>query len=141
MARIKLNLPEAVIYTAKQSLRIADMNYGNHMGNEVVLQLAHEARLRFLRDRGFASETEIEGIGLIMSDAAIQFVSQGFYGMKLGIDIGVDDISRKGFDLYYHIYDREAENTIAKVKTGMVCFDYQEGKPVSIPVALLEALQ
>ena len=49
MPRIRLKLPETYHFSTKLTLRIYDMNYGAHMGNEVVLSIVHEARVQFLK--------------------------------------------------------------------------------------------
>jgi hypothetical protein len=45
-----------------------DINYGGHLGNDAVLSLVHEARVRFLKQQGY-TENNIEGAGIIMADA------------------------------------------------------------------------
>ncbi|NDG84238.1 MAG: thioesterase, partial [Proteobacteria bacterium] len=61
MPRIKIDLPERFAFSTELSLRITDINYGGHLGNDAVLGLVHEARVRFLKHHGF-SETEIGGV-------------------------------------------------------------------------------
>ena len=48
MARIKLDLPERFPFSTELRVRITDVNYGGHMGNDSLLGLLHEARVRFL---------------------------------------------------------------------------------------------
>ncbi|RMF54479.1 MAG: thioesterase, partial [Calditrichaeota bacterium] len=43
MARLKLTLPEKFHFTTELSIRISDVNYANHLGNDAVLSLIHEA--------------------------------------------------------------------------------------------------
>ena len=56
MPRIKLLKPEKKHYSTKIDLRIYDMNYGGHMGNDSVLSIAHEARVRFLSYLGVSEK-------------------------------------------------------------------------------------
>lgn len=79
MSRIKLSLPESLPYCTAISVQVGDLNYGNHLANDAVLKLAHEARVRWLADGGF-SELDVGGCGLIMADVAIEYVAQAFYG-------------------------------------------------------------
>ena len=53
MARIKIELPEKFIFSTEIPLRISDINYGGHLGNDAVLSIAHEARIRFFNKHGF----------------------------------------------------------------------------------------
>ena len=90
MARIKLILPEKFNFSTLIDVRITDINYGGHLGNDSVLGIIHEARVRLLADKGF-SEGDIDGVGILMMDAVINFPSEGFYGDKLRIDVAVDE--------------------------------------------------
>jgi len=132
VARIKLQLPDEFVFSMEIPVRVTDLNYGNHLGNDAVLSLAHEARVQFLSGMGY-SESDIEGAGIIMSDAVIVYKSQAFLGDLLQIDIAVDDFSRRGCDLLYRVSKKETGDEIARVKTGIVFFDYSRSKTVSVP--------
>ena len=66
-----------------------------------------------------------------MADCAIEYKNQSFHGDKLSIKLSVTEISKIGFDLFYLISN--SENTIAKIKTGIVCYDYTQKKTVRLP--------
>lgn len=139
MSRIKIELPPQLPFSTRMAVRIGDINYGNHLANDAVLRLCHEARLRFLAHLG-VRETDVGGCGLIMADAAVQFQGQAFYGDELRIDIGAADVGRSGFALYYRLSRTADGAAIAVVKTGMVCFDYAAQKVAAVPAAFAEAL-
>ena len=61
MARTKLILPDNFNFSTELEIRITDINYGGHLGNNSVLGLIHEARLRLLVDKGFI-EQNIDGL-------------------------------------------------------------------------------
>ncbi len=82
MARIKIELPEKFLFRTEIPVRITDINYGGHLGNDSLLSIIHEARLRFLNHLGY-SESNVEEVGIIMIDSAIQYKSEGFYGDEL----------------------------------------------------------
>jgi len=130
MARVKINLPEEYSFKTILQVRITDLNYGNHLANDKVLSLIHEARVQFLQHYGW-SEMDLGGVGIIMADVAIEYKNQAFYNDQLEIAIVAGDFSRASFDLFYKV---ECEGKlIAKVKTGIVTFDYQQNKVVEIP--------
>ena len=131
MPRIKLLKPEKKHYSTKIDLRIYDMNYGGHMGNDSVLSIAHEARVRFLSYLG-VSEKNFYGSGLLMADSAIIYKKEAFYGEQLNIEITVSDLNKYGFDLFYLIFNISKEE-IARVKTGLVCYDHNIKKLVRLP--------
>jgi 4-hydroxybenzoyl-CoA thioesterase len=135
MARVEVALPDPVIFTTELPVRISDVNYGNHLSNDAVLAMAHEARLRWVLASGFASELDIDGVGFVMSDAAIVYRAEGRHGMPLRIDLGVADVRSRGFDLLYRFTDGPRGTEIARVKTGIVWFDYARRKVVHMPEA------
>ena len=82
MARLTLALPERFPFTTEIEVRITDLNYGRHLGNDAMLGLVHEARVRFLRAHGL-QELDVEGTGLVMIDAAIVYRAEAFAGDRL----------------------------------------------------------
>lgn len=132
MARIKLSLPENFTFSTRLPVRITDINYGNHLGNDAVLGLLHEARMQFLKASGY-SELSLAGVGLIMADVAIEFKAEAFYGDVLTAYVAAGEFTKVGFEIYYKLVKSEEETTIALAKTGMVCFDYERRKVAAIP--------
>mgnify|MGYP006246368477 CR=1 FL=1 len=133
MARVKIELPERYIFSTEITLRITDMNYGNHLANDKVLSLVHEARVQFFRNLGISEMDIGDGISIIQSDAAIQYKSEGFYGDVIRVEIAVGEFSRVGFDILYHLTKVADGATLAIAKTGIVCFDYKQKKMVGVP--------
>jgi acyl-CoA thioesterase FadM len=142
MARIKLTLPEQFHFATTIPVRITDLNYGAHVGNDTVLSLMHEARVQFLRSFGY-EELNFGGVGLIMSDVVIEFRNQLYYGAHLKAAVAAADFTRAGFDLYYKLSleGTSGETEIALAKTGMVCFDYSIKKVVAVPEIAAKKLQ
>lgn len=132
MARIKIDLPGTYDFSTTIPVRITDINYGGHLGNDSLLSVVHEARLQFLYAMGY-SELDIEGRSIIMADAAAVYKAEIFYGDVLRIDIAVTDMQRMNCDIVYLISNNETQKEVARVKTGIVFFDYRERKPVAIP--------
>ena len=98
MARIKIELPEEFTFSTKIPIRITDLNYGGHVGNDTILGLIHEARVQFLKSFGYA-ELNVEGVSLIMSDAGIEFKAELFYEDVMTAFVTATNFSRVGFDL------------------------------------------
>lgn len=130
MARIKINLPDTYLFKTIIPVRITDLNYGNHLANDKVLSIIHEARVQFLNHFGW-NEMNLGGVGIIMADVAIEYKNQAYYNDQLEISITAGDFTRVSFDLYYQVMCQD--KLIAKVKTGIVTFDYQANKVVEIP--------
>ena len=135
MARIKIELPVEFGFTAAIPVRITDLNYGGHVGNDTILSLIHEARVQFLSHHGYTTELNLDGIGLIMTDAAIEFKSELFYGETVLASVAVSSFTKFGFEIYYKLEKPLAEkkSLVAAAKTGMLCFDYGKKKIASVP--------
>jgi acyl-CoA thioesterase FadM len=132
MARIKIEIPKKFIYKTEIPVRITDINYGGHLGNDSLLSIIHEARLQFLNHLGY-SESNVEGAGIIMIDAGIQYKSEAFYGDDLLIEVAVNDFTGIGCDFVYRLTNKNSKKEIAVVKTGIVFFDYKIKKIVPVP--------
>jgi acyl-CoA thioester hydrolase len=130
MARIIIDLPNSFNFSATIPVRITDLNYGGHVGNDTILSIIHEARAQFLQSFGY-SEKDLGGVGTIMSDVAINFKNELFYGDVVSASVAVMNVSRASFDLAYLL--KKNEIIIAEAKTGMVCFDYNRRKVTSLP--------
>ncbi len=129
--RIQLQLPDSFSFQTEIPVRITDINYGNHLGNDAILSMMHEARVRFLQSLGY-SELDLEGVGLIMADTAIIYKGEGFYGDVLTVKVAAADLNKYGFDLYYLFLNQNGK-TIAQAKTGMLCFNYSTRKLAALP--------
>lgn len=140
MGRVKIELPKELVFNTVIHVQISDINYGGHMSNDAYLKLAHEARIRFLAEHGW-SEKDLGGNGLIMADAAIQFLAEVFHGESIKIEIGIDNISKIGFDLFYRFINIEKGTPVAKVKTGMLLFNYEQKRLATISDDLRNELQ
>jgi len=142
MARIKIDFPDNIIASIKLKVRIGDINYGNHVGNDAFVSLIHEARLQWLLQNNF-SEINAGGTGLIMADLGIEYKKEAYYGEEILIEIGTGEIARVSFELYYQLStERNQEKVLlAKAKTGMVCYNYDLKKTVSVPESLQLVLQ
>jgi len=142
MARIKLTLPESFSFSTTLPVRITDLNYGGHVGNDTILTLLHEARIQYLQSLGF-TELDFAGVSLIMGDVAIEFKAELFYGDALKAYVSAGEFTRVGFDLYYELLvEKEGkEVTIAAAKTGMVCFNYTTRKVSAVPQDAIDKMK
>lgn len=143
MARIKIELPEIFTFTTSIPVRITDINYGGHAGNDSILSMMHEARLQFLGIHGY-TELNVEGIGTIMSDVGIEFINELFYGDVVIASVAAAGFSKVSFELYYKfekvprhhdgfLNHGEKKILVAVAKTGMVCYDYKKKKIAPLP--------
>ena len=140
MSRVKIEPPEKFNFKTEIPIRITDINYGGHFGNDSLLSIIHEARVRFFNSLGFA-ELDVEGVGIIMTDAEVQYKTEGFYGDILIVEIALTDFTSIGCDFIYRIKNNKTLVEIALAKTGIVFFDYDKRKTVKIPVGFKKKIE
>ena len=111
---------------------VGDINYGGHLGNDRVLTLIHECRLRFLKSLGYENEMNLaKNTALFVADSVVVYKAEAFHGDQLQISLAMDDFSAYGMDIYYKLENDGRE--IARAKTGMVFFNYVDRKVAKIP--------
>jgi acyl-CoA thioesterase FadM len=132
MARVKLVFPETVHFNTQYTVHVGDLNYGNHLGNDKILTIVHQARLEMLKHFD-CSELDLFGVSLIQGDAAIVYQSEGFLHDTILIEMNVGGFTSSGFELWYRLFNKTTSKPLALVKTGMVCFDYDARKVVRCP--------
>lgn len=142
MPRVKIELPDSFHFQCRIPVRITDINYGGHVGNDALLSIIHEARLQYLKQLGY-SEMDFEGQGMIMSDVAIEFKGELFYGDIVLASAAAGDISKIGFDIVYKLEKQTTNGTtlVARAKTGMLCYDYEKKKIIQLPEKAKNKLQ
>ena len=133
MSRIKLELPADFSFSTNIPVRISDINYGGHVGNDSILALIHEARVQFLDQFGY-KELQVGIGGLIMKDVIIEFRRELFYGDTVKASVKAQDFSTSSFNIYYKLETQSGGNLVlvTAARTGMVCYDYQSKKIIQL---------
>jgi len=111
MARLKLELPEKLVATVSIPVRITDINYGNHLGHNSLVEIIHEARVQFLNQHGF-TELNVAGTALILKELLVEFINESFYNDLLEINIFSGEITGVSFELFYEIAVNRNEKKI-----------------------------
>jgi acyl-CoA thioesterase FadM len=135
MPRIKLKPLDGYPFALDLRVRVTDLNYGGHLGNDRLLSLVHEARVAFLAEHGL-SELDCGGVSLTMGDAALVYQGEAYAGDVLCFEVAAGEPSRSGFRLFYRVTRPPDGSPIALAETGMVCFDYRERKIRPLPEAV-----
>jgi acyl-CoA thioesterase FadM len=134
MARIQIQLPDSFPFATEITLLIGHINYGNHLDNAQLLAVVSEARLRLFKSLGY-SELDVEGSGIVVADAALQYRSEAFHGEVMVVEMGAADFHETGCDLVWRMRDKASAREVARGKTGIVFFDYRAKKKVAVPEA------
>ena len=127
------------LYNCGLQVRVSDLNYGNHLGNDAILSYFHEIRVQWLSHNQL-SEQDVGGCGLIMTGANIDYLKQGHLHRKLTLSLSVSNICKARFSLGYKLKEQKTGHPIATGETHMGCFDYQLQKPARMPTVFAELL-
>ena len=139
MARIRIELPDRFAFSTDIPLLMSHINYGNHLDNAQLLTLVSEARLRFIRWLGY-DESDVLGLGTVVGDVGAQYLSEGFHGDVLQIEMAPADLGRYGFDVVFRIREKTSQRDVARGKVGVVLVDKQARKAAPMPDAVREKL-
>jgi acyl-CoA thioesterase FadM len=138
MARVKIDVPADWLFSAEIPVRITDMNYGQHAGNDTLLAYLQEGRVQWLRSLGFPSELLAAPVGLILVDLAVRMKAEVVYGDRLRVQLAVSEWTRLGFELVYLISKVEGGAEVARATTGFVFFDYTARRLCAAPAGFRE---
>jgi acyl-CoA thioesterase FadM len=133
MARLILTFPEdQYYYTTLLTVRVTDINAGNHLGNDSMISMISEARARFLFEYG-VSETEGDGTGIIVTDLATTYRAEAHARDQLLFEVGVMDFNKYGGDIIFRVTRPKDKTLIAMAKQGFVFFNYKTSQVVAMP--------
>ena len=132
MARVSIELPTLFPFSTDITLYLSHMNYGGHLDNALLLTVVSEARLRYLKSMGY-SELDVEGVGIIVADAALQYRSEAFHGEVMQVAMAATEFNKYGCDLVWQMCEQASGREVARGKTGIVFFDYGSKKVVGVP--------
>ncbi len=130
-------MKEELTFAGTYTIRIGDINYGGHMGNDKALLLFHDARIHFLEERGF-SESNIGGPGIIMGEAHIYYRKEIFRGDELKVFIHIEDLRELSMVMHYKVIREDVE--VLYGNTKLIAFDYEKKRVTRIPDVFLNQL-
>lgn len=132
MARLQIEIPGNFPFSTEITLYLSHMNYGGHLDNALLLSVVSEARARFFKSLGY-SELNVDGVGIIVSDAALQYRSEAFHGEVMVVGMTATEFGSKGCDLLWRMHEKTSGREVARGKTGIVFFDYATRKIAAVP--------
>jgi acyl-CoA thioester hydrolase len=136
MARIELELPERFEFSTELVVRASDINYAGHVGNDAMISLLQEARVRLFEAKDL-KEGDIDGVGIIIADAAVIYAAEAFRGDRLLIEVALRDFNKYGCDIVYRASKVATGAEVVRAKNGIVFFDYEEREVRPIPATFL----
>lgn len=132
MARIQIELPDRFAFATELAIYLSHISNAGHLENAMLLTLVSEARSRFFKFLGYA-ELDVEGVGIVVADAALQYRSEAFHGEIMQIQMAAVDFSQRGCDLVWQMKEKQSGREVARGKTGIVFYDYTTRRVTDIP--------
>lgn len=140
MPRVKLQELSSYPFSVELDVRVADLNYGGHLGFERLLALAHEARVRLFRQLG-ASELDLGGgVGVIAVDLSVVYLGQAFIGDRLRFEIAVAELRRASVRLAHRVRRVADDADIARIEVCLAGYDHRDQRVSELPAALHDSL-
>jgi len=132
LPRVHIDLPESFTFSTEIVLYLSHMNYAGHLDNAMLLAVVSEARARFFKFLDY-TELDVEGVGIVVADAAVQYKSEAFHGEVMVVRMAAADFASKGCDLLWCMNERQTQREVARGKTGIVFYDYAARKVTAVP--------
>ncbi|PCJ22690.1 MAG: thioesterase [SAR86 cluster bacterium] len=139
MPRVKVSSPDRFLFSMEHHVGISDVNYAKHLDSVAMINILHEARLQFLASIGF-TEGNIFGLGMVVTDMAVEYRSESFANDLLIIDVGVGGFNRYGLDIGIQVSNSALETVVCNAKMGVVFFDFDKHQITQIPPAFTAIL-
>lgn len=122
MSTFKFSIPLTV--------RVNDLNYGNHVGHQNFFAYFQESRVAYLQQFGF-SELGIGDYGMLIAEAGCKYKQALFLNDALQVACRVTEIKSKKFTMAYRI--SKGEVICAEGFTINICYDYSANKVARLP--------
>ena len=139
MTRLHVAIPEEFLFRMERTVGLSDINYAKHLDSVSMVKILHEARLQFLASLGF-TEANVYGLGLVVSDLSVDYISESFANDRLIIDVGVSKFTRHGFDIGFKVSNKALETIVCNGNFGLVFFDFDKHELASVPSGFEEKL-
>ena len=130
--RVRLKIPNSFHFETTLNVRVSDLNYGGHLGNDAFLSFAHEARVRYFQSINM-TERNFFGSSLIMADSMVKYKSQGYLGDEIVIKLSITEYTSHGFQIFYLLKNKKKQIDLAHIQTSLVFFNYELEKIVPTP--------
>lgn len=140
MSRVKVEKPEQFLFSMERGVGISELNYAKHLDSMAMLAILHEARLQFLANLGF-TEGNIFGLGMVVTDMAVDFRSESFASDKLVIEVGLGEFNKYGLDLCFQVTNAALDTVVCRAKIGVVFFDFDKHQIAAVPGAFSALLE
>ncbi len=141
MAKTNITKVDIFPFSTTLKLRITDINYGGHLGNDALLGLLHEARIQFLNHYNNATELDCCGAGLIMLNIQVEYKAEGLYGDEIELFVAMSEVTKTQFDIVYKLVNVANDKIVAEAVSTMAFFNYERHRIMRRPTNFCENFQ
>jgi len=83
----------------------------------------------------------MEGGYLTMVGSTVDYLAESKFGATLHIQVNAEIVSDKVVDFTFAITDANSGKEVARVKTNLLYFDFEAGRPAVIPAAITRKIE
>ncbi|MFA6878453.1 MAG: thioesterase family protein [Fusobacterium sp.] len=127
------------MFSTSYKVRVDDINYGGHMGNERALILFQQTRTEWLNSIELDELNIGEEKGIIQLESHVYYLKEVVFGEELLCAIKNIEVVKSSFDIFYEVKNKNNEIVI-KGSTRMMAFDYKRKKISRIPKIFKEKI-
>ena len=127
-------------FKTQLTVRVTDINYGGHLGNDSFYSFFHEVRIRYFRELGLSEGDIGEGVSLTQSEGHIEYKAEAFLGDVLLATVFIDQITRTRFRINYEFFRQSDGKLIGTGYAVLAAFDYNVRKPQKLPDSFVEKI-
>jgi acyl-CoA thioesterase FadM len=132
MPRLKLKPLPRYRYECRLTVRVADVNYGGHLGNNALAGLLHQARLELFRAWSLKENDLGDGhTGLIQTDLAVVLAAEAFLHDELTVRTDFIEVRPVSFRMAHEVC--RGDTRVALAELGFAGFDYAARRSALLP--------
>ncbi|MFK4785515.1 acyl-CoA thioesterase [Fusobacterium sp. MFO224] len=127
------------MFSTNYKVRIDDINYGGHMGNERALVIFQQTRMDWLNSLGFDEINIGDGKGTIQLESHVYYLKEVVLGEELLCYVKEVEFGKSYFDIFYEVKN-QSDEIVLKGSTRMMAFDYERKRVGRIPKVFKEKI-
>lgn len=124
--------------TTNIQIRFADCDMGEHVHNAAYLHYFEQARMDFFVKE--IPQWDWKKTGFILKKNIVEYHIPTVLTDKIHVEVNCIHLGNKSFTLSYHVKDAK-QRLMAYGESVVVCFDYTQQLPISIPEELVAILK
>jgi acyl-CoA thioester hydrolase len=126
-------MSDAKAFHREYLVRVDDINYGGHMGNERALVVFQDARIAFLGSLGLSEKSIAEDTGIIIVEARVEYRRQAFMGDLLDTAVTARVAGSSALDFLFSVSRPSDGAEVFSGSTRILPFSYAQQKVRKLP--------